>query len=253
VTEALKAGRRELEAVYLRQGKAETRVSALLHWAALRRVPVRYVDEPQLKALAGDVHHQGVCARARALPLADLTRVVPADPLRGALPLLVLLVNIQDPHNFGAIVRTAHCAGVDAVVIPRKRSVPPLPSVSRISAGALEHLPIVLVTNLVATIRLLKTKGIWVVGLDGSAAQSVFDAALDRPLALVVGGEEKGLRPLVRDNCDFRVAIPHAKEFDSLNASVAAAVVIFEAYRQRIQKSSKAAQNQNHVSENGGR
>lgn len=233
VEEALKAGRRVLETIYVHQGKPDARLGDLLRLAEARRIPVRFVDETQIKSLTGDSRHQGVCARAGPLPLADLSQVAAAAESGDPAPLLVLLDNLQDPHNFGAIVRTAHCAGVDAVVLPRNRSVPPLPSVSRISAGALEHMPIVMVANLVATMRTLKKWGIWVVGLDGNADQSVFDAEFKRPLALVVGGEDKGLRPLVRQNCDYRVAIPHAKVFNSLNASVAAALVIYEVYRQR--------------------
>lgn len=146
---------------------------------------------------------------------------------------MVLLDNLQDSQNMGAIIRTAYCAGVDGIVIPQDRSAAPRPSVSKASAGALEHMPIARVPNLVNTVKQLKKSGLWIVGLEGSADQSLFGCDLKIPLGLIIGGEEKGLRPLVTHHCDFLVSIPHARAFNSLNASVAAALAIFEAYRQR--------------------
>jgi 23S rRNA (guanosine2251-2'-O)-methyltransferase len=143
------------------------------------------------------------------------------------------LDNLVDPHNLGAIVRTALCAGLFAVIIPKDRSVPPTPAVSKASAGALEHVCLVSVTNLADTAQKLKQRGVWVVGLDGQARQSVFDADFKGPLALVVGSEEKGIRPRVKKQCDYLVSIPQFGRISSLNASVAAGVVIYEALRQR--------------------
>jgi 23S rRNA (guanosine2251-2'-O)-methyltransferase len=147
--------------------------------------------------------------------------------------LLVLLDSIVDPNNLGAIVRTAHCVGADALVVPKDRAVGAIPAVSKASAGALEHTRLCRVTNLVGTIQWLKKRGVWVAGLSMQADQTVFQANLKGPLALVVGGEEKGLRPLVRQHCDFLVSIPLRGRVDSLNASAAAAVVLYEAFRQR--------------------
>jgi len=146
---------------------------------------------------------------------------------------LLLADSISDTHNLGALIRTALCAGVDGVIIPKDRAAAPLPSVSRASAGALEHMPVVQVTNLVNTIAELKEKGMWIAGMAADADQSLFESNLTGPLALVIGGEEKGIRPLVRKHCDFLIRIPQEGQIDSLNASVAGAVVMYEAYRQR--------------------
>jgi 23S rRNA (guanosine2251-2'-O)-methyltransferase len=147
----------------------------------------------------------------------------------------LLLDHLQDPHNLGAVIRTAYCAGADGVVLPQDRAAAPHPSVSKASAGALEHMPVARVPNLVHAMQQLKKNGLWMVGLDETAAPSLFACDLKISLGLIVGGEEKGLRMLVKRHCDFLVSIPHARPFNSLNASVAAALAIFEAYRQRSQ------------------
>ncbi len=231
--EALRAGRRRFEGLYIRRGRAERRLAAIAADASRRKVPVRTVDEADLRRLVGHGGHQGICARVSPLPVWPENRLLEKLAAASQPPFWVLLDNLQDPHNLGAIVRTAYCAGVDGVVIPRERSVPPLPSVSKASAGALEHLPVVRVNNLVNLIRRLKKEGLWVAGLDAGADIQVFASALDGPLALVIGGERRGLRPLVKAHCDLLVSIPQARPFDSLNASVAAALVIYEIYRQR--------------------
>ncbi len=231
--EALRAARRTFKRIYLRQGRAERRLAAIAAAAARQRIPVKTVDEAHLRRLVGHDGHQGICARVTSLPLWDQDRVLAAITAASQAPFWVLLDNLQDPHNLGAIVRTGYCAGVDGIVIPRDRAVPPLPSVSKISAGSLEHLPVARVTNQVNLIRQLKRNGLWVAGLDADARQTAFTAALDGPLALVVGGERRGLRRLVKAHCDLLVSIPQARSFDSLNASVAAALVIYEVYRRR--------------------
>ena len=149
--------------------------------------------------------------------------------------LVVLLDGIVDPHNLGAIVRTAHCVGADALVIPRDRAAGATPTVSKTSAGALEHTRLVPVTNLAGSIQWLKKQGVWVAGLAAQAEQTVFQADLKGSLALVIGGEEKGLRRLVREYCDYLISIPLLGRVDSLNSSAAAAVVLYEAFRQRGQ------------------
>jgi 23S rRNA (guanosine2251-2'-O)-methyltransferase len=146
---------------------------------------------------------------------------------------ILALDHIVDPHNLGAVLRTALCSGVAAVLIPKDRSAPPTPVVSKISAGALEHIQLVQVTNLARSLELLKSMGLWVVGLDRDAEHRVFGLDLDMPLVLVVGGEEKGIRPLVRKACDILVSIPQSGPLDSLNASVAAAIALYEICRQR--------------------
>jgi 23S rRNA (guanosine2251-2'-O)-methyltransferase len=232
--EALHAGRRTFDCLYVRQGQAERRLAALAENAARRNIPVRRVDETRLRKLVGHSGHQGLCARVSPLPVWHQDQLLDAIASAAQPPFWVLLDNLQDPHNLGAIVRTAYCAGADGVVVTRDRAAPPLPSVSKSSAGALEHLPVVRVTNLVNLIRQLKRSGLWIAGLDAQADKQVFGTDLSGPLALVVGGERQGLRRLVKIHCDLLVAIPQARSFDSLNASVAAALVIYEIYRQRL-------------------
>jgi 23S rRNA (guanosine2251-2'-O)-methyltransferase len=152
---------------------------------------------------------------------------------RSETPFLLLVDSIQDPRNLGALIRTAICAGIQAVVIPKDRAAGPLPSVSKASAGALEHMVVTRVTNLASAMDAIRKAGIWIAGLDINASTTIFASDLTGPLALVVGGEEKGLRPLVKKKCDQTVVIPQTGAIDSLNASVAGAVVLYEALRQR--------------------
>ena len=144
-----------------------------------------------------------------------------------------MLDNILDPQNLGAVIRTALCAGVDGVVMPKDHSAPPTPAVSKASAGALEHIRLSIVTNLVHTIKQCKNNGIWIIGLQKDAPQSIYAGDLTGSIAILLGGEQKGLRPLVKDNCDFLLSIPQQGPVDSLNASAAAAIAMYEAVRQR--------------------
>ncbi len=144
-----------------------------------------------------------------------------------------MLDNVLDPQNLGAIIRTALCVGVDSIVLPKDRSAPPTPSVSRASAGALEHIKLTQVTNLVNAIKDCKKKGLWIYGLQKEAEQSIYTTDLSGSIAIVLGGEQKGIRPLVKRNCDFLVSIPQQGPMDSLNASVAASIAMYESFRQR--------------------
>jgi 23S rRNA (guanosine2251-2'-O)-methyltransferase len=162
--------------------------------------------------------------------LADIVNRAESDPQSY---FLLLLDNIMDPHNLGALVRTALCVGIDGVIIPKDRSVWPSPAVSKASAGALEHIRLAKVTNLVNTIKALKKKGLWILGLDSAAKRSIFISDLKGSIAMVIGGEEKGIRPLVKKQCDVLMSIPQKGHINSLNASVAGAVVMYEAFRQR--------------------
>lgn len=232
VIEALAAGRREIFEVCLAAGKGSPRGDALRQAAESRGVPVREVLPSQLASMAGTESHQGFAARVSPFACEDLADVLP--PAGGAGPeLLLALDSIQDPHNFGALLRTALCAGVQAVIVPKDRSAPPTPAVSRVSAGALEHTRLVQVTNLVRSLELVKTRGSWVAGLAREARDTVFSTDWTMPLVLVIGGEGKGMRPLVKKACDLLVSIPQAGPLDSLNASVAAAVTLYEVFRQR--------------------
>jgi len=235
VHEALRAQRRKIHMLLVRAGRQDARITAIRKQAEQQGVAVQAVDEQQLVDMVGRDGHQGVCARVAPLPFCELSEAMGGGDPHDTAPFVVLLDNLQDPHNMGAIIRTAYCAGVDGIVVPQDRSAALRPSVSKASAGALEHMPIARVPNLVNAIGQLKKAGLWFVGLEGSADQPLFECDLKIPLGLIIGGEEKGLRPLVTRHCDFLVSIPHARPFNSLNASVAAALAIFEAYRQRSQ------------------
>jgi 23S rRNA (guanosine2251-2'-O)-methyltransferase len=232
VVEALRAGRRRVQAVLVSQRRGDRRAETLIAEAEARQIPVRSVSPAELTAVAGP-YHQGVAARVSPLTVLDL------DGLRNALaggscpPWILILDGVVDPQNLGALVRTAVCAGVGAVVLPKDRAARPNPAVSRASAGALEHARLVVVPNIVAAIQALKPLGLWISGLDKNEGQPLFASDLSGPLAIVVGAEGKGIRPLVRRNCDFLVAVPQVGPIDSLNASVAGAVVIYESWRQR--------------------
>jgi 23S rRNA (guanosine2251-2'-O)-methyltransferase len=228
VAEALAAGRRKLMEVFVAKGRRAARIEALVAAAEARGIPVREETAERIASLCDSPGHQGVAARASAYPLAE-----PEDMLAGDAPFLLVLDGVVDPRNLGALVRSGVCVGVDGVLIPKDRAAPPTPAASKASAGALEHVRLARVTNLAATLRALKERGVWIAGLSRTEAVSLYDADLTGPLALVVGGEEKGIRPLVRSRCDFGLAIPQAGPVDSLNASVAGAVALYEAFRQR--------------------
>jgi 23S rRNA (guanosine2251-2'-O)-methyltransferase len=232
VHEAVRAGRRTVFELCLLRGGASARAGALLAEARTRGVAVKELPAGALDAMAGTDAHQGVAARVSPFACHPVPPVL--DTAAGLRPALLMALDcIQDPHNMGALLRTALCAGVEAVVVPKDRSAPPSPAVSKVSAGALEHTRLIQATNLVRCLESIKEQGPWVVGLERDARQSVFTADLTVPLVLVVGGEGRGMRPLVRRTCDMLVSIPQTGPLDSLNASVAAAVALFEILRQR--------------------
>lgn len=233
VFEALRAGRRNIMRVYLSGEKTTGRLGELVQRADASNIPVEKIEAARLESMTGSALHQGVGARAGPFPLTEASTLVRDAKSSGGDPFLLLLDNVIDPHNLGALVRTALCVGVDAVLTPKDRSASPTPAVSKASAGALEHIRLARVTNMANTIKALKKKGLWIAGLDIDSDRSVYDSDLTGPIALVVGGEEKGIRPLVRKHCDFLLSIPQTGQIDSLNASVAGAVVMYEVFRQR--------------------
>jgi len=233
VQEAVRAARRDIQEVLLTSGKKKGgRLEVIERQAQKAGLKIQQVPSDRLTAIAGDRRHQGVAARVGPLPLFQLPEMLSGLDAKPA-PFLLLLDQVLDPHNLGALLRTALCAGVDGVLCTHDRAAAPTPSVSRISAGAMEHVRIAIVTNLVSAIKTLQANRFWVAGMDAAGKQSLFTADLAGPLAVIIGGEEKGLRPLVKKQCDFLVAIPQASALNSLNASVAGAVVMYEAYRQR--------------------
>lgn len=233
VTEALIAGRRTIHSLMVDRDTLSERQARAVKLAEEKKIPWDPRTPEQIRSACGSDQHQGIAALASPLPN-DAVEAVVADA-QAALrhPLLVLLDGIVDPNNLGAIVRTAHCAGADALLVPKDRAAGATPVVSKVSAGAMEHTRLCRVTNLAGSIQWLKKKGFWVAGLAMEGEQTLFQADLKGPLALVIGGEGRGLRRLVREYCDFLISIPLCGRVDSLNASAAAAVVLYEALRQR--------------------
>lgn len=233
VREALLAGRRRIYQIYIAEKRTPKRMKELVSMAEMKRIPVRYVPFETIRSIVKVEDHQGIGAKASRYPFMDMDRLLSACKKGLTEPFLLLLDHIVDPQNMGGLIRTASSAGIHGVIIPKDRSAPPTPAVSKASAGALEHIFITPVTNLVRTIQMLQGKGIWAVGLDQTAKDSIFQSDVSGPVALVVGGEEKGLGTLVRKTCDMVVSIPQIGSIESLNASAAGAVAMYEIYRQR--------------------
>jgi 23S rRNA (guanosine2251-2'-O)-methyltransferase len=234
VYEALRAGRRTFHEIYISKQTHTKRIKQITTAAARKHLPIKEVSPSQLQTIAGAVAHQGVAAEVTAYPLVDVADLIEAAISGDRPPLLLLLDHVVDPHNLGAIIRTAVCAGVDAVILPKDRSAHPSAAVSKVSSGALEYMRVALVNNIVRVVKTLKDQGLWIVGLDQNAGRSVYNEDLTGPIGLVIGGEEKGIRALVKKNCDFLISIPQSGKVGSLNASVAGAIVIYEMYRQRF-------------------
>ena len=233
VSEALAAGRRRVYKIYLNQEKKSGRLGQLASMADARGIQKKYIAPGDFKSLAGTSGHQGVAAVVSPYPQVTVLDILQTVRGEDEKHLLLMLDNVQDPQNLGAIIRTALCVGVHGVIVPKDRSASPTPAVSKASAGALEHIRLVCVTNLVQTIKICKNSGLWVIGLQRDATQSIYAADLSGSIAIVLGGEQKGIRPLVIKNCDFLASIPQQGSLNSLNASVAAAIAMYEAFRQR--------------------
>ena len=233
VYEALSAGRRKIFGVFLAKEKKFRRFNPIVSLAESRGISLQNIGSADLKALAGPVVHQGVAARVSPYPLSALSDILQPDQVGKDRFFLLMLDNIVDPQNLGALIRTALCVGVNGVIVPKDNCAAPTPAASRASAGALEHIQLGRVTNLVQTIKLCKDNGLWIIGLQKDAEQSIYNGDLTGSIAIVLGGEQKGIRPLVRKNCDFLFSIPQQGPVDSLNASAAGAVAMYEALRQR--------------------
>jgi 23S rRNA (guanosine2251-2'-O)-methyltransferase len=226
VLESLKAGR-PLDRILIAKGAAGARLQEIVDLARRAAVSVRFEERNGLDRLAGTPAHQGVVAMGAPQRYAELDDVAPAAQL------LVVLDGVEDPHNLGAIARTAHAAGAGGVVIPERRAVGLTDVVAKAAAGALEHLPVVRATNINRTLEELKRQGYWIYGLDERGAEDYDAVDYHAPTALVFGGEGKGLHEQVRKHCDVLVRIPMEGHIPSLNVSVAAGIVLFECKRRR--------------------
>lgn len=228
VLEALRAGR-PLRKILVARSAHGAAIREILRQAHSRGVVVQFVDPRQLRSMPDA---QGVVGFASARPVVDLDEILAAAASRGQPPFVLVCDGIEDPANLGAILRTAEGAGVHGVVIPKHRAVGLTPAVARTSAGAIEHVPVAQVANVVQALERLKAAGLWVAGAHPDAEKLYHQARLVPPLALVVGGEERGLSRLVRERCDLLVRLPMRGRLASLNVSVAAGVLLYEVLRQ---------------------
>ena len=230
VLEALRSGR-ELECIYIQSGSPKGPVAAILNKAREQGVPVKEATREKLTQLSGIETHQGVaaiCAAAAYAEMKDIYERAGEEPL-----FVVICDNIEDPHNLGAIIRTAEACGAHGVIIPKRRSAGLTAIVAKTSAGAVSYIPVARVPNIPALLKDLKKQGVWVFGTAADGNTTLYNADLKGPAAIVIGSEGTGMTRLAAENCDFLVSIPMKGKISSLNASAAAAILLYEAVRQR--------------------
>ena len=233
VTEALKAGR-TIDKVFLASGDTDSTLRYIASLAKKNGAVVTYCDRRKLDTMTQTGAHQGVIAMAAAHDYATIDEILAAAQEKGEAPLVVICDEITDPHNLGAIIRTAECAGAHGVLIPKRRSSGLTAVVGKASAGAMEYMKIARVSNLAAAIQTLKDHGVWVYGTAADGAAPLYQTDLTGPAAIVIGSEGEGMGRLVKESCDFMVSIPMKGHINSLNASNACAILLYEAVRQRI-------------------
>lgn len=234
VLEVLKSGR-DIEKIIVLKGNVEGTIRRIIGMAKERGIVVQEVVRQKLDEMSQTKNHQGVIAIVSEHEYSTVEDILASAEEKGEKPFIIILDNITDPHNLGAIIRTAECAGAHGVIIPKRRSVGLTAVVGKTSAGALEYMPVARVTNIARTIEELKEKGIWVACAD-MGGDECFDANLDGAIALVIGSEGEGVSRLVKEKCDFVVSIPMYGKISSLNASVAGALLMYEVVRQRNYK-----------------
>ena len=232
ILEALRSANRPIEEIYLQQGRKGREVDEILRLARTRRITVAFRPREALDHLTGSPHHQGAVGIVAAKAYVSLDDLLQSLALKKE-PLLLILDGIEDPRNLGAILRTAEATGVDGVIIPERRAIGLTATVAKAAAGAIEYVPVARVVNLSQTIERLKRENMWIYALDTEATQDFRSPDYRGGLALVIGGEGRGIRPLVAEHCDGRIHIPMQGRLSSLNASVAAGVLLYEVLRQR--------------------
>ncbi len=239
VLEALRAGRRSINQITLAEGVKDQRLHEIFTLARQLDVPVRRLPRTELARLVNGANHQGVLAILAAASYADADQLLDALTNANEPALGLVLDGVEDPRNLGAIIRTAECAGAHGIFVPERRAVGLTETVAKASAGALEHLPVARVTNLTRLLEEMKKRGIWTIGTDAAAPQSYAEWDWTQPCAIVLGGEGAGLHRLVRETCDSLVSLPLFGKISSLNVSVAAGVLLYEARRQRLAANKK--------------
>ncbi len=235
VIELLKSDR-TVNKIMVARGDRQGSINEILKLAKQNRIIVTEVDRNKLDTLSETKHHQGVIAFVAPIEYKDVDYILNVAKERGEEPFILIADEIEDPHNLGALIRSAEVAGCHGVIIPKRRAVAVTEVVSKVSVGATEYMPIARVNNINDTIRELKDKGVWIVGTDGSADTIYYKQDLTGPIAIVVGSEGRGMNKLTMKNCDFLVKIPMMGKITSLNASVSGGVVLFEALKQRLEK-----------------
>lgn len=233
VTEALKAGR-TIDKVFLASGETDSTLRYIASLAKKAGAVVTYCDRRKLDTMSQTGAHQGVIAMAAAHAYVTVEDILNAAREKGEQPLIVICDEITDPHNLGAIIRTAECAGAHGVIIPKRRSSGLTAVVGKASAGALEYMKIARVSNLSAAIKTLKENGVWVYGTAADGAAPLYKTDLTGSTAIIIGSEGEGMGRLVKESCDFMVSIPMKGQINSLNASNACAILLYEAVRQRM-------------------
>ena len=231
VMEALK-GSRSVNKLMIANGSTEGSIKEIIAVAKDKGVNIQYWDRSKLDSIARGIRHQGVLAQVAPVQYAELEDILQVAKDRNEPPFIVLLDELEDPHNLGAILRTADAAGVHGVLIPKHRSCPLSATVAKTSAGAVEHVPVARVGNLVQTIKKLKQEGLWVAAADMDG-KDYYDTDLTGPLLLIIGSEGQGVGRLVKEQCDFVVRIPMVGKINSLNASVAGSILMYESMKQR--------------------
>lgn len=233
VTEALRAGRSVQRLLIVEQRKSDRDIQEIIRLAKGRGIKVRMTTRDALNREAPNALHQGVLAIAAAREYVTLDDILRIPAQKGQVPLFLILDGVEDPGNLGAILRTAEVAGVHGVIIPERRAAGLTETVAKAAAGALEYVPVVKVVNIVNTLEDLKKAGVWITGAEAGGDMVYWDADFVRPTAIVLGGEGKGVRRLVREHCDYLVSLPLMGRINSLNVSVAAGALLYEALRQR--------------------
>ena len=232
VLEAFRAGK-TIDKLFVLDGCQDGPVKSILREAKKTDTIINFVDKERLDRLANSGHHQGVVAQAAAYEYAEVEDILNAAKEKGEAPFIFILDEIEDPHNLGAIIRTANLCGAHGVIIPKRRAVGLTATVAKTSAGAVNYTPVAKVTNIAKTIEELKKEGMWSVCADMDG-QTMYDLNLTGPIGLVIGNEGAGVSRLVKEKCDFTASIPMKGDIDSLNASVAAGVLAYEIVRQRL-------------------
>ena len=232
VSEAIRIGR-TINKVFLADGDTDRALGRLAAMAKDAGAVVVRIDRRRLNEMSLTGAHQGIIASVAVHGYATIDEILAAAEAKGEAPLIVLCDELSDPHNLGAILRTAECAGAHGVIIPKRRSVGLTAVVGKASAGAVEYMPVARVSNIAAAIRELKERGVWVFGTAADGALPLYSADLKGPAAIVIGNEGEGMSRVVAESCDFKVSIPMKGHISSLNASAAAAILLYEAVRQR--------------------